>query len=237
MRDTFLAILGHDLRSPLSTITMAGDYLTKPPTATDATSRIGLRVKRSAATMTAMVNDLLEYARTQLSGAIPITRTRVDVSDLCQSAIDDASAAHPNCAFELVASGDSVGNFDGTRLHQVFSNLLINAARYRDKEHPVTVSIIGETDSIMVEVKNFGPVIPPDSLEIVFDRLVQLGGTGPASSRPSTSLGLGLFIAREITEAHDGAISVTSDEASGTIFSVRLPRATLDQPIHKGALV
>lgn len=222
--DTFLAILGHDLRSPLATMTMAGDYLTQPSTGTDVTLQIGMRIKRSAATMTAMANDLLEYARTQLSGQIPVTKSEVDVKDICQSALDDASAAHPDCAFELVASGDWVGHFDRTRLHQVFSNLLNNAAQYRGKEHPVTVSLHGQTDAVLIEVKNFGPVIPPRSLKAVFDPLIQLevGDTQPG--RPSTSMGLGLFIAREIAEAHGGSLTVESDATSGTVFSVRLPR-------------
>lgn len=222
--DTFLAILGHDLRSPLATMTMAGDYLTQPSTGTDVTLQIGMRIKRSAATMTAMVNDLLEYARTQLSGQIPVTKSEVDVKDICQSALDDASAAHPDCVFELVASGDWVGHFDRARLHQVFSNLLNNAAQYRGKEHPVTVSLHGQADAVLIEVKNFGPVIPPRSLKAVFDPLIQLevGDTQPG--RPSTSMGLGLFIAREIAEAHGGSLTVKSDATAGTIFSVRLPR-------------
>jgi signal transduction histidine kinase len=226
VRDTFLAILGHDLRSPLATMTMAGEYLIQPSVGTDVTLQIGLRVKRSAATMTAMVNDLLEYARSQLSGRMPIALGQVDVKEICQAAVNDASAAHPECPFELKASGDWVGNFDGPRLHQVFSNLLNNAAQYRGKEHPVSVSVEGRPDVLLVEVQNFGPVIPPDSLKTVFDPLVQLPVADAQPGRPPTSLGLGLFIAREITKAHGGSISVKSDELSGTIFSVQLPRTS-----------
>jgi signal transduction histidine kinase len=224
VRDTFLAILGHDLRSPLATMTMAGDYLTQPSVGTDVTLQIGLRVKRSAATMTAMVNDLLEYARSQLSGQMPIARGPVDVKEICQAALNDANAAHPDCPFELEASGNCVGNFDGTRLHQVFSNLLNNAAQYRGKEHPVTISVEGNPDGVLVEVRNFGPVIPPASLKTVFEPMVQLPVAQEQTGRPATSLGLGLFIAREITQAHGGTISAESDETSGTTFSVQLPR-------------
>jgi signal transduction histidine kinase len=224
VRDTFLAILGHDLRSPLATMTMAGDYLTQPSVGNDVTLQIGLRVKRSAATMTAMVNDLLEYARSQLSGQMPIARGPVNVKEICQAALNDASAAHPECPFELKASGDWVGNFDGTRLHQVFSNLLNNAAQYRGKEHPVTISVEGRPDVLLVEVQNFGPVIPPDSLKTVFDPLVQLPVADAELGRPSTSLGMGLFIARGITQAHGGTITATSNENGGTVFTVRLPR-------------
>ena len=224
VRDTFLAILGHDLRSPLSTMTMAGDYLTQPSVGTDVTLQIGMRVKRSAATMNAMVNDLLEYARSQLSGEMPIARRHVDVKELCQAAINDVSSAHPDCPFKLNASGDLLGNFDGMRLHQVLSNLLNNAAQYRGKEHPVSISVDGKPDKLVIEVQNFGPVIPPDSLKAVFDPLVQLPVVEQQSGRPTTSMGLGLFIASEITRAHGGSISVKSDERSGTVFRVQLPR-------------
>ena len=224
VRDTFLAILGHDLRSPLATMSVAGDLLVQPLIGTDATRQIGQSVRRSAATMSAMTNDLLEYARTQLSGHIPITRTEVDVREVCESAINDASAAHPDCEFELRTTGNWVGNFDGVRLHQVFSNLLNNAAQYRGKEHPVTVSVDGQPDDVIVEVQNFGPVISPEALKSVFDPLVQLPVVDAQPGRPSTSLGFGLFIAREIAEAHGGSISAQSDTVAGTTFGVRLPR-------------
>lgn len=223
VRDTFLAILGHDLRSPLATMTMAGDYLTQPFIGTDLTLQIGMRVKRSAATMAAMTNDLLEYARSQLGGRMPIARSEVNVKEICQAALNDASAAHPECSFKLEASGSWVGSFDGTKLHQVFSNLLNNAAQYRGKDHPVTVSVEGEQDLMLVKVQNFGPVIPPESIRTVFDPLVQLRVVEGQPGRPTTSLGLGLFIAQEITKAHGGSISATSDEISGTTFSVQLP--------------
>lgn len=224
VRDTFLAILGHDLRSPLATMTMAGDYLTQPSVGTDVTLQIGLRVKRSAATMNAMVNDLLEYARSQLSGEMPIARSQVDVRELCQAAINDVTSAHPGCPFMLHASGNLLGNFDGMRLHQVLSNLFNNAAQYRGKEHPVNVSVEGKAEEVVIEVQNFGPVIPTDSLKAVFAPLIQLPVGEQQPGRPTTSMGLGLFIASEITRAHGGSIAVSSDERAGTIFRVQLPR-------------
>lgn len=224
VRDTLLATLGHDLRSALATMVMAGDYLTQPSIGNDLTLQIGLRVRRSGATMSAMVNDLLEYARSQLDGHLPIVRAQVDVKEVCQAAVEDATAAHPECPFELQASGDCHGDFDSVRLQQVFSNLLNNAAQYRGADRPVTVEVEGSPETLTVRVCNFGPVIPPAALKTVFDPLVQLPVVHEQSGRPATSLGLGLFIAREITLAHGGIISAESDEDSGTTFSVRLPR-------------
>ena len=224
-RDTFLAILGHDLRSPLSTMSMAGQFLVRPSVGTEATQQIGARVARSAANMTSMINDLLEYARTQLGGGIPLTLSLVNLRDICQAARDDTQAAYPECPFALDTSGDLVGMFDGLRLQQLFSNLLNNAAQYRDATHPVTLSVHGHADSITVQVRNLGPVIPAHSLRAIFDPLVQLSVTpGKQQGAPSSSLGLGLFIAREITSAHGGTINAASNQESGTVFTVELPR-------------
>jgi signal transduction histidine kinase len=223
-KDTFLAILGHDLRSPLATMSLAGEYLTRQGVGTEDTARIGARVKRSTATMTSMVNDLLEYARKQLGGKMPIERRLADMKEICQSALEDAIAAHPDCRFELHTSGDLLDDFDSDRLQQVFSNLLNNAAQYRGKGHGVTITIEGEPDAVTVKVKNHGPVIRPESLKAIFDPLVQLSKDEQQEGGASTSMGLGLFISREITEAHGGTIKVESDENSGTVFTVNIPR-------------
>lgn len=224
-RDTFLAILGHDLRSPLAAMAMAGHYLALPGVGTEATLRVGSRVKRSAATMTAMVNDMLEYARGQLGGEMPIAFEPADLQDIFQASLHDARAVHPECPFELSTTGDLSGSFDSVRLQQVFTNLLNNAAQYRGKEHPVTILAEGKADTVTIQVKNFGPAIPPESLQTIFQPLVQLSVEDEQVGRPSTSLGLGLFIAREITLAHGGTISATSDETNGTVMTVQLPRA------------
>ncbi|MDB5797617.1 MAG: putative two-component sensor histidine kinase [Paucimonas sp.] len=223
-RDTFLAILGHDLRTPLGAMVMAGDYLTAPNVGTENTNDVGQRVKRSAATMLHMVNDLLLYSRSQLGTGMPIVRRQTDVLELCKAAVDEVCAAHEVCEIELTSSGELTGEFDGPRLQQVISNLLTNAVQYRSKDHSVTISASGQPDKIVLQVRNQGPVIPDDSLQAIFNPLVQLSGGGQEEGRPSTSLGLGLFIAREITEAHKGTITAQSSKSSGTLFTVSLPK-------------
>jgi signal transduction histidine kinase len=224
-RDTFLAILGHDLRTPLFTMKMAGSYLTRPTIGTDGTREMGGRVVSSAANMTSMVRDLLEYARTQLGGGIPLTLQQENVLDICQLALDDVQAGHPLCPFELEATGDFAGSFDSARLQQLFSNLLNNAAQYRAGTRPVTMTVAGDADTVTVCVCNHGTVIPERLLQAIFDPLVQLSiEHADHKGVPSSSLGLGLFIAREITSAHGGTIEAMSSEELGTVFTVNLPR-------------
>lgn len=232
-RDTFLAILGHDLRSPLATVTLCGDLLARQHGADKALGDMALRLRRSAASMTTMVNDLLEYARSQLGGMIPVESVSQDMASACTAAVQAAEAVHPECTFVFRGDGDLVCNFDYQRLQQVFSNLLNNAAQYSPPEEPVTLDAYGESGSVVVQVRNVGSVIPGDALSSIFNPLVQLAAAPGDRGRPNTSMGLGLFIAREITQAHGGSIQVASSAHEGTVFTVRIPRSLSAQELGR----
>jgi signal transduction histidine kinase len=223
-RDTFLAMLGHDLRSPLAAMVSAGDYLLRPEARQGDISVTGARVKRTALMMTGMVNDLLEYARSQLGGTMPMKRSASDLREIAVHALRDANAVHPECAFQLEADGDLQGVFDAVRIQQVITNLLTNAAQYRDRAYSVTLALSGDAEQLQLLVKNRGPVIPPQAFDAIFNPLVQLAQDETQPGRPATSMGLGLFIAKEVANAHGGAISVSSTAKQGTIFTVSIPR-------------
>ena len=225
-RDTFLAILGHDLRTPLTAIANSSLYLGSPGLLPQGTPLdAARRINRSAAKMSSMIRDLLEYTRTRLGRAIPISPSVVSLADVCRLAIDEIRAAHPEREFLLETSGQLIGRFDGERLHQVVSNLLGNAVQHGSSSQPITVCAEGETDRIVLKVKNYGRTIPPEQLQVIFNPLVQIP-TAPAveDSGPSTSLGLGLYIAREIVAMHGGTMMAESSDDDGTVFSARLPR-------------
>jgi signal transduction histidine kinase len=131
-----------------------------------------------------------------------------DLPDICQAAL-----------------GDTIGDFDGPRLAQVFSNLLNNAAQYRSDAQSVFVDAQGSKKEWIVTVTNFGSEIPAESQRAIFDPLVQLSVSSDQKGPATTSLGLGLFIAREIKVAHGGTIGVASSAKTGTVFTVRLPKA------------
>lgn len=232
-RDTFLAMLGHDLRSPLATVTMAGDLLVRQHAAESSLGSVGQRLRRSAASMTTMVNDLLEYARTQLGGTIPIATSSQDMGPACAAAMQAAEAAHPECVFQYTAHGDLTCNFDHERLQQVFSNLLNNAAQYSLPGYPIRMHACGETDAVVVQVRNVGSIIPGPALNSIFNPLVQLAASPSDVGRPSTSIGLGLFIAREITQAHGGSIEADSSADAGTVLTVRIPRLLSGQELGR----
>lgn len=235
-RDTFLAILGHDLRSPLSAIANSGLYLAAPGLLpAGAPLEAARRINRGAARMSAMIKDLLEYTRTRLGRAIPISPHAGSMEEICRLAYDEIRATYPERSFRLEISGDLLGHFDGERLHQVLSNLLNNAVQHGDRNQPITLSAHGDAEKVALHVKNRGRPIPVDQLQVIFNPLVQIpSALVDEDSSPSTSLGLGLYIAHEIITLHGGTIVAESSQEAGTVFSAHLPRkpATARAPAH-----
>jgi len=229
-RDTFLAILGHDLRSPLSAIANSGLYLSSPGLLPDgAPLEAARRVNRSAARMTAMIRDLLEYTRTRLGRAIPIAAEAGSMDHICRLAYDEIRAVHPERTFKLQVSGDLHGRFDAERLQQVLSNLLNNAIQHGERSQPITLSAYGDAEKVTVQVRNHGHPIPPDQLQVIFNPLVQIPTARiDEDTSPSSGLGLGLYIAHEIVRMHGGTMDAESSHEDGTVFSARLPKTPLE---------
>ena len=232
-RELFLAILGHDLRAPLATINLSGALLARPELSATELQQVGARVRRSALMMSSMVDDLIGYTRTELGNGIPVTLKPSDVGESCRSAIDDASSTFPDARFDMTSEGELNGMFDSVRLHQLFTNLLVNAVKY-GAEEPVRVRALGEEDAIRIDVNNRGPVIPRSSWNDIFQPLVQLPPSMSAERKENkSSLGLGLYVAREIATRHGGSLEVHSSQESGTTFTVRLPRTpTKAKPVQ-----
>lgn len=124
-------------------------------------------------------------------------------------------------------TGSLAGSFDSVRVTQLLTNLLKNAAQYGEKGRAVKMDIIGDADAVVVQVRNHGAAIPKDSLQSIFQPLVQLSAVGVDDTRPRTSLGLGLYVARETVLAHGGSIRVESDQTYGTTFTARLPKKSI----------
>lgn len=228
-RNTFLAILGHDLRSPLSAITMAGSYLTLATKLPDGKqAQIASTISRSAATMARMIRDLLEYSSTRLGKSLPLNPVPGDLGALCQFSMDEVGLAQPGRQLLLDTSGDLAGNYDADRMQQVLSNLLNNAVQHGARDKPIKVSVCGDDAAVVLRVQNFGPVIPGADLATVFDPMVRLPSDEvPQEHGPDTSLGLGLYIARQIMLGHGGSIAAESDEVNGTVFTCVFPRRAL----------
>lgn len=222
-RELFLAVLGHDLRSPVSTVEMVGAMMSRHELSDRQVTELGDRLQRSSRMMKRMIGDLLGFTRIRLGGGLPMKRRNCDLEGLLRAALADAQASHPEAAFELdIASGAS-GCWDVDRLHQLFMNLMVNAVQHGAPRQPVVIRAHVDGDNAVIDVTNFGRPIHPESLASIFKPLVQFPESAKSTSHPTGSLGLGLYIAREIAERHDGTINVTSSEAAGTTFTVVLP--------------
>ncbi len=220
-RDTFLAVLGHDLRSPLSAVTSALHLLGKPQLEGEKRDQILQMAKRSALSMAQMITDLLEYTRTRLGRGIEIVTGDGDIAALCREVFEEVETAHPDRSFTAHIAPSLTARFDAPRMRQVLSNLLNNAIQYGDPASPIVLTLAQEGDDTMFAVRNFGKPISPDALQVIFDPLVQITTADNDQTRLGTSLGLGLYIVHEIVTGHGGAISVSSSEAEGTEFKVR----------------
>jgi signal transduction histidine kinase len=229
-RDMFLAVLGHDLRGPLSGISMSNRLLSRPGLSEEARLQAGLRIGRASQAMHHLITDLLEFTRTRLGSGIPIERSACDLRTICEDALDAVRASYPEQEFLLELSGNLEMQADGPRLHQALSNLLSNAVQHGAGHQPIHLSAADRGADIVLKVGNAGRPISAESLPFIFEPLVQApNATAQPHERSKTSLGLGLFIVREIVRGHGGEVTVESSTVAGTVFTIRLPR----EPKHE----
>lgn len=225
-RDTFLAVLGHDLRSPLGALGTCVQILGTPGADDARKARVLQIARRSLASIDEMITDLLEYTRSRLGRGIEVIPTSGDLRPLCQEACDEVRSAHPKRMLVCRMEGDLVTLFDEHRMRQVLRNLLTNAVQHGDPLLPVILEVGGDAQHVHLIVRNHGKPIATDALQVIFNPLVQVAAAqSEPDERPSTSLGLGLYIAREIVVRHGGTITVTSSATEGTAFTVQLPRS------------
>jgi len=233
-RDMFLAILSHDLRNPLCAIAMSAEVL--PLVSHDKTEILecGLTIAHSATVMERMISDLLDYTRTRLGAGMPVKPAPMDLTVLGGELIAEFRAAHPDREIEFRSDGDLNGLWDSDRIRQAISNLLGNAIQHGSADFPVKLSLRGQVSDVFIEVHNGGDPIPVGELPRIFDPLVRASSAEyPRANRPG-SIGMGLYIAREVAKSHDGQIDVTSTAEEGTSFTIRLPREAapkVGQPI------
>jgi signal transduction histidine kinase len=223
-RDMFLAILSHDLRNPLNSISMLASLLdlcgSAAPQAEGAVTQISTNVN----VMARMISDLLDYTRTRLGAGMPVNPVLMDLRQICSDLIAEYRSAHPTRDIRTKIEGQLWGHWDADRLRQAISNLLGNAIQHSPAEAVVSLNVTGTETDIVLVVWNDGSTIPPGEMPNIFDPLIRGSSADhPAVNRPG-SIGLGLYIAREIIISHGGTIGATSTEKDGTAFTISLPR-------------
>ncbi|AOB32520.1 histidine kinase [Bordetella sp. H567] len=219
LNEMFTAVLGHDLRNPLSAVLHGSELLlrgsTDPKVLTNAQ-----RIRFSAGRMARMVEQLLDVARIRSNGLV-LQHVRADYAGVCRAIVDEIADPAQRERVQLHVAGDTHGDIDVDRFSQVVSNLLGNALQHGDPDHPVMLRIDGGAPArILVHVANRG-VIPPCQLPDLFNPF-----QASLESRASKNgLGLGLYIVKKFIDAHGGTVAVRSTLAEGTVFEIVMPRA------------
>jgi signal transduction histidine kinase len=224
-KETFLAILGHDLRTPLGAIYSSARFMLETGELEEPHRTLATRIGGSAERSLAMVGELLDFTRSRLGGGIPVVRAEVSLGKIVHDAVDEIAAAHPRRAIRVDTRGTERGHWDAARLSQALSNLIGNAVQHGADGATITVRVRGGDDRVAILVHNRGTVIPPDERDGIFNPMKARQSSQRASAGGSLgSLGLGLYIAERIIVAHGGHIDVESTEEGGTTFTVDLPR-------------
>ena len=219
-RNLFLGVLSHELRTPLATIA-ASAHVIERSTERDRIVDAGARIARGSRRIESVLNDLLDYVRSGAGGGMRVTPASVRIDELVTRIAREIEAAFDGAEVELDCTGDMAAVWDEQRVAQAVSNLVTNALKYGAKGSPVKLGVDGtDAATVVIAVRNFGPDIPESVRESLFKPLVR--GTGP--DRTGLSLGLGLYIVREIAKAHGGDVEVQSPAPSTTVFSMRLQR-------------
>jgi signal transduction histidine kinase len=226
-QNMFLAILGHDLRNPLGTVVTGSSFLMQ---ATDIPPKyvlVATRMFNSAKRMSKLINDLIDFTRTHLGPGIPVRVKQGSLVALCEEVVNEARTFHPDRLIDLKVPHILDAIFDEGRIAQVLSNLIGNAIQYGTAETPIVVCLKKCDENIVLSVNNQGKTIDVDKVQTIFDPMVRIAANSNVSEKDfaeRTSLGIGLYIAREIVKAHGGDIMVSSNNSDGTTFSVIMPR-------------
>jgi CheY-like chemotaxis protein len=221
-KDEFLATLAHELRNPLAPIRNALTIMRLKGTADADLGAARELMERQVAQLVRLVDDLLDVSRITL-GKVELRRRRIDLREVASDAVATSKPALDDAGHHLsvrLAPEPLWVNGDAVRLTQVISNLLNNSARYTPRGGEVNLEVGREGPQALVSVRDNGIGIPPEMLARVFELFTQLGQPGAAPG----GIGIGLSLARSLTELHGGSIEAESGgPGRGSRFTVRLP--------------
>ncbi len=217
LREQFIAVLGHDLRTPLSSLSCGIELLDMAELDSDSAQTLDV-MRRSSIHMAGLIDDVMDFARGRLGNGIALEyQTGTSAQVVLGQGVSELQRLHPSRTIQASINVNSLIDCDERRLAQLVSNLLGNALIHGDHNSVVQLNAVEEGDQLKLEIINEGEPIGDAARHDLFKPYVR-GGTGKASQ----GLGLGLYIAHCIVNAHSGTIEVKSDERN-TCFTVRMP--------------
>ena len=214
--EQMVAIVSHDLKNPLTAIRMASDFLGRGERTAKERQLLG-HIGQSSERAQRMIADLLDFTQARVGQGITIKAAPLDLHGVTRRAVDELRVAFPNATLDHHIEGRGVANLDADRVQQIIGNLVANSVAYGDLQRPISITSRLGSDLCEVSVHNHGAVIPPALLLGLFEPMTR--GTDQGSD--VRSVGLGLYIVRELARVHGGDVAVTSTAQDGTTFSVR----------------
>ncbi len=221
-KDEFLAMLGHELRNPLSAISSASSLIGLAGANSETVSRAKQIIQRQSQHLSRIVDDLLDLSRA-MSGKILLARKPIDLANLVSGCLETFRATGRTAGYRFsVDLAPAWVDGDPTRLEQITSNLLDNAIKYTPAGGNIDIHIEQTADEVVLTVRDSGVGIPAELLPHVFDVFVQ----GAISiDRSQGGLGIGLSLVRRLVELHGGSVSAQSEGCgNGSAFMIRMPR-------------
>lgn len=217
--EQMIGIVSHDLRNPLAAIAMGAGLLADGDLSEEERGAVE-RISRSTARATRLIVDLLDFTQARLGRGLRVSAEPTDVHAAVFHALEELAVVFPARKTTHVRNGAGPARADAQRLAQLVGNLVTNAFAYGAADGVVTVTSSVGSDFVALAVHNHGPPISETVQRTMFRPMER----GPTDSHHPRSVGLGLFIVREIARAHGGRAEVTSTASGGTTFSVVFPR-------------
>lgn len=218
MREQFIAVLGHDLRNPLSSLSMLGELFARRKSEPEI-AKAGEQIRTTTRRMAGLIDDVLDFARGRVGAGFEVTKTPVTnlgVS-LAEVVLELRSTQPQRNIVENIHIQDAVW-CDCARIQQLLSNLLANALTHGAHEKPVVVEAWTKQGWLVLSVMNGGEPISAENMARIFEPYWR-----PATTQAREGLGLGLHICSLIVKAHGGTLQVSSTAELGTQFVVRIP--------------
>ncbi len=219
----FVADASHDLKTPLTVILANTSILLKRPHDSIASQSQWVESTQSEAhTMQRLINEMLELAQVESATLPEIEKENINFSELVEgeSLLFDSVAFEKSCRYDCSFDDEIIIKGNEDRLHKLVSTLIENAFKYVDESGQVKISLKKENRHAVLSIFNSGNFIDEKDLEHIFDRFYR---TDKARTSSARGFGLGLAIARQIAHLHNGSITCSSEQNSGTTFEVRLP--------------
>jgi signal transduction histidine kinase len=223
-----LGMVGHDLRNPLSVISMSAAHLARSNLVGDGSSAWIARISAASSRMERMIRDLLDCSRIELGIALPLDIRKGDADTSCLRIIEEFRAIHPTREIRYEPGDAGEVDWDPDRMEQVLENLVGNALKYSPEPTPVRLAWRRAQGEIVIDVTNAGAPIPSSLLPHLFEPFRR----GPQQNSGDTRQGegLGLYIVNHIVRQHGGTIGVQSSTEAGTKFTLTLPQSAPSTP-------